>query len=49
MLDIMNEEQVKKQGLWTRFRNWCKQKSHDLDMWSRKKPKRREIYLNRKL
>ena len=45
----MNEEQVKKQGLWTRFRNWYKQKSYDLDMWSRQKPKRREIYLNRKL
>ena len=45
----MNEEQVKKQSLWTRFRNWCKQKSHDIDMWSRKKPRRREIYLNRKL
>ena len=45
----MNEQQVKKQGLWTRFRNWNKEKAHQLDMWSRKKPKRRDIYLNRKL
>lgn len=32
-----------------RFRKWREEKAHQIDMWSRKKPLRRKIYLNRTL
>ncbi|HPN60637.1 MAG TPA: hypothetical protein PLO88_00715, partial [Bacilli bacterium] len=40
---------IKKPSLWSRFRAWRIKKSIEIDHWSRKKPFRRKMYLNRSL
>lgn len=39
----------KKESAWTRFKKWWAKKSYEIDLWSRKKPLRRKLYLNRTL
>ncbi|MGD9605081.1 MAG: carbohydrate ABC transporter permease [Bacilli bacterium] len=49
----MNENEIstpiKKPSIWVRFREWRAQKAIEIDHWSRKKPFRRKMYLNRSL
>ena len=44
-----NMKKIKSNGLWSKIVAWKKRTGKKIDDWSRKTPKRREIYLNRVL
>ncbi len=48
-MENISDNKINKENLWTKIRNFFKKTSNNIDQWSRKKPLRRKLFINRRL